>query len=222
MDTNEKYLKEVSLQLRHAGFNVWPECGGLLPVEWNGELLCRVRGDGSLRCKEEILSDAQMSEALDWLTDITRSVREYMNLMEQAPPLRADGLTGDYRLLAEFNGAMLAGHEREGGYGVEFVTWERIRNGTGLWQGHYMESDYAAARQDFAVRSGLVDENRLLSDEQMAAVYRCVRDTLENDGTLTAERERLLQDVCDKMQQCVPGIEELTVQKPEQGMEQLF
>ncbi len=43
MDTNEKYLKEVSPQLRHAGFNVWPEYGGLLPVEWNGELLCRVR-----------------------------------------------------------------------------------------------------------------------------------------------------------------------------------
>ncbi len=29
-----------------------------------------------------------------------------------------------------------------------------------------MENDYTAARQDFAVRSGLVNENRLLSDEQ--------------------------------------------------------
>ncbi len=226
MDAKEKFLKEVGLQLQRVGFTVWPEHGGLLSVEWNAELLCRVRTDGSLLCKEEILSDAQMSEALDRVTAITRTVRDYMRLMEQAPPLVADGLSGDYRLLAEFNGIVLAGHERDWRYGTEFVTWERVQNGTGLWQGHYMENDYTAARQDFAVRSGLVDENRLLSDEQAAAVYRCVRDTLERDCSLTVEQENLLEDVCSKMRQCVPDIDELTdqmaVRKPEREMEQLF
>lgn len=222
MDTKEKYLKEVSHPLQRAGFHVWPEQEGLLLVEWKGEQLCRVKADRSLRCREETLSDVQTREALDRVTTITRSVRDYMNLMEHAPPLRADGLSGDYRLLAEFNGVVLAGHERDWQYGTEFITWQRVRDGTGLWQGHYMENDYAAARQEFAVRSGLVDEDRLLSDEQMTEVYRCVQDTLGNDGTLTVKQESLLQEVCDKMQRCVPGIEELAVQKPEQGMEQSF
>ncbi len=226
MDVKEKYLKEISPQLQRAGFTVWPEHGGLLPVEWNTELLCRVRADGSLHYKEGILSDAQMSEALDRIAAITQTTRDYMRLMAQAPPLVADGLSGDYRLLAGFNGTVLAGHERDWRYGTEFITWERVRDGTCLWQGHYMENDYAAARQDFAVRSGLVEENRLLSDEQAVAVYRCVRDALERDCSLTAKQENLLEDICSKIRQCVPNIDELTDQrtgqKPGREMEQSF
>ncbi len=94
MDAKEKFLKEVSPQLQRTGFTVWPEHGGLLPVEWNAELLCRVRADGNMHCKEEILSDAQMNEALDRIAAITRTVRDYMHLMEQAPTLVADGLYG--------------------------------------------------------------------------------------------------------------------------------
>ena len=42
-----------------------------------------------------------------------------MTLIEQAPDLKADGLGENYKLLAEFNGAVLAGHP--GRYGVEFT-----------------------------------------------------------------------------------------------------
>ena len=222
MDKQEKYLKEVSHQLQRAGFHVWPEHEGLLPVEWSGGPLCHVRGDGALLYQKEILSNSQLDEALDRVAGIAQTTMSYMRQMAQAPRLRADGLSGDYRLLTEFNGVVLAGHEREGTYGVEFVTWERIQNGTGLWQGHYHDNNYAAARQEFAVRSGLVGEDRLLSDEQMAEVYRCIRNTLENDETLTVERENLLQEVCGKMQRCIPGVEKLAIQEPEHGMEQSF
>ncbi len=42
--------------------------------------------------------------------------------MEAAPKLTASGLTGDYRLLADFNDVVLAGHPTQ--YGVQFITWE--------------------------------------------------------------------------------------------------
>ena len=45
-----------------------------------------------------------------------------MTLLEQAPPLRAQSLTGDYRLLADFNRAVLAAHPTR--LGVQFVTWD--------------------------------------------------------------------------------------------------
>lgn len=42
--------------------------------------------------------------------------------MGKAPDLKADGLGEPYKLLADFNGAVLAGHPSE--YGVQFVNWE--------------------------------------------------------------------------------------------------
>ena len=39
------------------------------------------------------------------------------------------------KYLAEFDNIVLAGHERSGDYGVEFITWERIQNGAGQGQG---------------------------------------------------------------------------------------
>ena len=97
-----------------------------------------------------------LDDALDQVRNIVVETLAYMRQMMTAPPLLAEGLSGGYRLLAEFYHTVLAGHEREGGYGVEFVTWDRIRNGTGLWQGHYYDNNYASAKQDFATRSGLI------------------------------------------------------------------
>ncbi len=44
------------------------------------------------------------------MTDIAKATAEYMGQMEAAPQLTASGLTGDYRLLADFNNTVLAGH----------------------------------------------------------------------------------------------------------------
>lgn len=80
--------------------------------------------------------------------------------MNAAPFLTASGLEGDFRLLAEFNGTVLAGHPTR--HGVQFVTWQRDHDGSGLCYGHYFSpQDYAAAKQDFDVRSGLVRRGAL-------------------------------------------------------------
>ena len=45
-----------------------------------------------------------------------------MTAMEAAPQLKASGLDGDYRNLADFGGTVLAGASSK--YGVQFVTWD--------------------------------------------------------------------------------------------------
>jgi len=45
-----------------------------------------------------------------------------MIAMEAAPQLKASGLDGDYRILADFGGTVLAGAPSK--YGVQFVTWD--------------------------------------------------------------------------------------------------
>ena len=134
-------------------------------------------------------------------------VPEYQKLMEQASQIRASGLEGDYRALAEFNNVVLAGHQTR--FGMEFVTWEWVQNHTALWQGHYYGDNYTAAKQDFVTRSGLLPQERLFNDQQFAEMYRCIHETLENGYPITAEREKLLTESAEQIEAAVPNLEEL-------------
>lgn len=138
---------------------------------------------------------------------------EYETIMEQAPRIKASGLEGDYRMLAEYNNVVLAGHQHK--FGMEFVTWEWVQNHTALWQGHYTDS-YDAAKRDFATRSGLLSPEQLFSDQQLAEVYRCVHETLESDYSITPEREKLLTGIVEQIETTVPSLNELVQRSNEQ------
>lgn len=131
-------------------------------------------------------------------------------LMERSPQLKASGLEGDYRALAEFNNVVLAGHQTK--FGIEFVTWEWVQNHSALWQGHYYGDSYAAVKKDFVTRSGLLPQEQLFSDQQLTEMYRCIHETLESDHSITLERERLLTESAEQIETAVPHLEEL-VQK---------
>ena len=139
--------------------------------------------------------------------------------METAPLLKADGLSGDYRLLAEFNDVILAGHERDSTYGVEFITWERTYDGSGLWQGHYYENDYDGARQNFAERSGLIDQDRLFTNEQLAEIYRCIYETLGSTYPITDSRREILQSACTQIENAVSNLDELVQESNQEELE---
>ncbi len=186
MNTDEKtrYFRELTLNLRHEGFTVRPETeNGLLSVELDDQCLCQVTETGGVRYRKEDVANDIRSEALDKVADTARTTAEYMRQLETAPLLTANGLVGNYRLLAEFSNVVLTGHPTS--YGVQFVTWERVQNRTALHQGDYygpgsgMDS-YTAAKRDFVTRSGLVSRSALFTPEQLAEIYRSIHETLEN------------------------------------------
>ena len=84
--------------------------------------------------------------------------------------------------------------------------------------GHYFGNCYQEAKQDFAVRAGLVQSQRLFSQEQLAEIYRSVQQTLYADLELTRAQEKTLQTVSDQITELLPEIEERQIQQ--QGMEQ--
>lgn len=139
--------------------------------------------------------------------DNKETAAEYTKLMARAAQIKASGLEGDYRALAEFNNVVLAGHQTR--FGMEFVTWEWVQNHTTLWQGHYYGDSYAAAKQDFVIRSGLLPQERIFSDQQLAEMYRCIHETLENAYPITPEREKLLAESAEQIEAAVPNLEEL-------------
>ena len=99
-------------------------------------------------------------------------VYSYVETMQNAPLLHAPGLHEDFRLLADFGGAVLAGQERENGQGYQFVTWIWDYDRTGVSHGHYYEDDFQSAKQDFAVRSGLIPRAQLFTPEELTELYR--------------------------------------------------
>ena len=200
-----KYYAEVGIRLREAGFGAGPLESGLLPVAWHGIPLCRVNPDGCVMFKPEVRESEELAPQLDSAVHIARITSEYMGIMENAPPLKARDLDGDYRLLSEYGDTVLAAHPSK--YGVQFVTWEWISDHKSLWQGHYFQ-DYERAKRDFATRSGLVQADRIFSDEQLTEIYRSVHETLDGDYPITDERRKLLEEACWKIEASVPDLDE--------------
>ena len=104
-----KYLAEVSQRLRRAGFTVCPEYAGLTPVKKDDHQLCNLQIRGGITYDPEQIRRLGLENALEQVQDTVMETMMYMRQMAAAPPLQADGLSGDYRLLAEFNDAVLAG-----------------------------------------------------------------------------------------------------------------
>ena len=172
-DQNEtaqlRFLEETAIRLRQNGFTVEPIEDHHLPVCWEKGRLCRVSGKGSVLYRQENVDSIRAQDALQTVIDTAKMTSEYMAILETAPRLKASGLDGDYRILADFGDAVLAGHPTE--RGVQFVTWEWDFDREGVHHGHYFQDDYDAAKRDFTVRGGLVQKDALFEPEQLAEIY---------------------------------------------------
>ena len=203
-EARDRYYAELSIRLREAGFEPRPQEDGLLPVDWQGSRLCRLTAGGGAQFREEYMDRDGARAAFDRVTDIAATAAEYMRLMETAPPLEATGLDDSYRLLADFGGAVLAGHPTS--RGTEFVTWEWDYPHTGMWQGHYFGGNYAGAKRDFAVRAGLIPQEMVFSEEQLADLCRCCRQALASpESTFTYEAEQRIESIQEQIERLCPG-----------------
>lgn len=208
----EQFFHEVCTVLGREGFTLQPEQDDLLPVEWNSRPLCRITKDGGVRYWQEDIGTPDQEQALEKTTHLAGMVREYMTLLDQAPPMKAQGLSGDYRLLADFNGTVLAAHPTR--LGIHFVTWDWTFDRTGLNQGHYFQEDYSGAKQDFAIRSGLIPEQKIFDLEQLVEIYQCCSDTLDAGFDLTAEQEKCIRSVQEQIAIAAPdALERIREQK---------
>ena len=197
-----RYLEEVRILLPRAGFGTLPVEGEQLPVLWNDAPLCRITGKGSVFYRREDADTPQAEDALYRVEDIAAKTLEYMTAMEAAPQLKASGLDGDYRILADFGDAVLAGHPTE--RGVQFVTWEWDFDREGVHHGHYFQDDYEAAKRDFTVRSGLVQKDALFEQEQLAQIYRALAFVREQDESLSFGRDRELAELMEQVGGLLP------------------
>ena len=210
----QQFFRELCTVLGREGFTTQPEQDDLLPVEWDGRPLCRITEGGGVRYWQEDVATPERDQACERATNLACMVQEYMTLMEQAPPLKAQGLSGDFRVLADFNGTVLAGHPTQ--YGVHFVTWDWNFDRTGLNYGRYFQENYSGAKQDFATRSGLIQKEQLFSPEQLTEIFRCCADSVDEDFfELTDTQEEMIRGIQQQIRVCVPDLDERVRQQEE-------
>ena len=209
-----RFLEETAIRLRQDGFTVEPIKDQHLPVCWEKGRLCRISGKGSVLYRQERAAPGAQ-DALQTVIDTAKMTSEYMAILETAPRLKASGLTGDYRVLADFSSAVLAGHPSE--RGVQFVTWEWDWDYKGVHHGHYFQNGCEEAKHDFVRRSGLLPKEVLFEPEQLAEMHRALAFVCEQDEDLSIGREKEIKTIMEQIKCLLPELSEQT-QTMEQSM----
>ncbi len=82
--------------------------------------------------------------------------------------------------------------------------------------GHYYEEDFCGAKQDFAVRSGLISKAQLFSLEERAELYRATGYLLDEGSELEDGQLKALQTARTKIEYTVPDLADRLKQGHEQ------
>ena len=210
-----RYLEELKISLVHAGFEPERIEDQHLPIRWEDHYLCRISGRGSVLYRQENVDSIRAQDALQTVIDIAKMTSEYMAILEYAPRLKATDLTGDYRILADFGDAVLAGHPTE--RGVQFVTWEWDWDYKGVHHGHYFQNGYEEAKHDFVRRSGLLPKEALFEPEQLDEIHRALAFVCEQDEGLSIGRKKEIKAIMEQLKCLLPESPEQT-QTMEQSM----
>ena len=202
----ERFLREVEHQLLRKELDARLLEDGLIHVKWNGQPLCSVDRAGIVRFRPADITGPEVDRQLRTVIQTAGHVKEYMRIFERAPALKAIGLEDTYKVLADFGDAVLAGRSCK--TGAKFVTWEWDFARQGVHAGHYFMENYDAAKLDFAARAGLINEQRLFSDEQLAVIRNSCEFALEDDATLSYAKEKQLRSVQEQIEMLLPQQEQ--------------
>jgi hypothetical protein len=189
-------LKEFIRRLTAEGYEPdLDETGAGTVRDWEQSI--SIMDDGEIRYKLEHSAFAYR------VRDIRDEVEEYMTAFMSAASgverFRRGGKT-DTRTLMLYNGHELAVRQHSGG-SIEFVTWIHARGHRDI--GHYFDS-YAAAKEDYALRCGLIDRRKLFTETELLII----RQGLVLCADITPDRG---MDEVRQIRSLVEKIDDLTI-----------
>ncbi len=212
-----KYFAELARRLRAAGITADHPEKNRLTVLLNNQPVLSVSAGSDVFLLPAGSNQPEAGELYHKVAQTADEVYAYVEAVQTAPLLHASGLSEKFHLLADFGGAVLAGRELENGWGYQFVTWIWDHDRAGVSHGHYYEEDFQGAKQDFAVRSGLISKAQLFSPEELTQLYRAT-DYLLDEGPEPEDGQlKALQTSRTKIEYTVPDLAERLEQS--QGQE---
>ncbi len=217
MSLENKYFAELARRLRAAGITAGHPEKNRLTVLLNNQPVLSVSAGSDVFLLPAGSNQPEAGELYHKVAQTADEVYAYVEAVQTAPLLHASGLSEKFHLLADFGGAVLAGRELGNGWGYQFVTWIWDHDRTGVSHGHYYEEDFQGAKQDFAVRSGLISKAQLFLPEELTQLYRAT-DYLLDEGPEPEDGQlKALQTSRTKIEYTVPDLAERLEQS--QGQE---
>ena len=217
MSLENKYFAELARRLRAAVITADHPEKNRLTVLLNNQPVLSVSAGSDVFLLPAGSNQPEAGELYHKVAQTADEVYAYVEAVQTAPLLHASGLSEKFHLLADFGGAVLAGRELENGWGYQFVTWIWDHDRAGVSHGHYYEEDFQGAKQDFAVRSGLISKAQLFSPEELTQLYRAT-DYLLDEGPEPEDGQlKALQTSRTKIEYTVPDLAERLEQS--QGQE---
>jgi hypothetical protein len=183
--------------------NIWPQRAGMPEVNGAGEIFFKSGHDTFVENMLKPLVDKVHESAAAW-----ESSRDM--------PF---GDLSQFRSLAEYNGVVLAARDdTEAGRGLHFAVWRYDNGRTGLEHGYYTE-DYAAAKENFAARSGLISELKLFTPEQVMDITESLEYRVDHDMDIIYTKEDELHYITARLRHAYGQFDPRTKMLPEQETE---
>ncbi len=184
---------------------------------WDTERIC-VTKDGrdfcDINCIEGTITYHQASdqEEINLIRDLINELQEQERIFTRADPMQVEGLK-HYKVLAEYNNVILAACESESintsmqrVNSYQYVTWEKDNGGSGVHSGSYFSDNYTGAKENFAVRSGVLRKSKLFSETEMMAIYSGIVKLEDNENS-TDGSYKISKQIKEKIQDIIPDIE---------------
>ena len=216
------YSTELSRRLGEQGIEAFSTEGQRLKVRLHGEPVLFVSPDSEVFFLTAGNRNEESRALYHQVAETAEMVSEYMEAVQNAPLLQAPGLKEEFRLLADFGGAVLSGRERPDGSGYQFATWTWNYGRTCVSHGHYYEGSFQDAKEDFAVRSGLISRAQLFTQEELTELYRATDFSLDEGPEPDGRQLEALRQARTKIEYTVPDLqarlEQIQRQEPQMSM----
>ena len=165
------YQEEMQRKAQQYGcITDYDESDQLLLISHKGVHLTAINPEGFMHYNSKDLTDPESREVFMHLVDDAETVREYVGLYESAPRMKPKDVQ-NYRKLSEYGDVVFAGMYSQK-HGFMFCSWRQSDGGRYLAHGDY-SPDYLSSKENFAVRAGLVDNNKLFTKEEAEELFKC-------------------------------------------------
>jgi hypothetical protein len=198
MDDRETLIELLQTELNRQGYDSAYE-DDEIKVSKNGFHVTDILSNGSYRVYRNVVNDDER----DQVRSIYESISDAYRLYEKGEPLAAQP---KYHKLCEFANYVLAAKPMGYGY-MEFVTWQQDEERTRVDVGHYF-TDYEAAKEDLAVRAGLVNRYKMFDETELKLIRQGLVHLGADYPHLTVEQMTNVGELIEKIEMIVPAIRE--------------
>ncbi|WP_052769869.1 hypothetical protein [Paenibacillus sp. IHB B 3415] len=198
MEINNRMKEVLEAELSRLGLNIQRESTSVLSVLQKNDPIAFIHQNGEIHYPAN--AEAELAHQIP---SIVGKVWEIERSYRNATQLGISSLSS-YRSMLEYNHHVLAGRY-DGDGEFRFVTWEMNSERTGFAMGHYFyRNEYEKAKEDFLMRSGLLDKGRLFDSDQLSSLYAALLYRSLNDSTIGYNEKQSVDHLLQKIESLAP------------------